>query len=183
MSATTRVALLRAINVGGQGKVAMAELRAMLESIGLTDVRSLLQTGNIVFRGGQADAARLERTLAAEASARLGLRTEFFVRTAAEWRAIIAANPFREEAARDPARLIAMFLSRAPSTSEVSELHAAIVGREVVHVDGRQAYLVYPEGMGRSRLTTALIERTLRARGTARNWNTVRKLEAMVESA
>jgi len=175
---TTHIALLRAVNVAGQRQVAMADLRAILEALGCADVRSLLASGNLVFRGAPSSGEALERRLAAEAARRLGLETDFFVRTAAEWRTLVAKNPFREEAERDPGRLVVVVLRDAPAPARVKALQASITGREVVRAVGRQAYVVYPDGQGRSKLTIARIEKGFGTRGTARNWNTVLKLDA-----
>jgi uncharacterized protein (DUF1697 family) len=101
------------------------------------------------------------------------------VRTAKEWKTIVARNPFLEQAARDPSHLVVMFFKDAPKASDVAALRAVITGPEIVHADGRQAYITYPDGIGDSRLTNTLIERKLGVRGTARNWNTVLKLEAL----
>jgi uncharacterized protein (DUF1697 family) len=173
---TSYVALLRAVNVAGHTTVAMADLRACLTDLGLAEVRSLLQSGNLVFRAEETATAELERRLETETAARLHLRTEFFVRSAAEWNAIVAANPFKEEAERDPGHLVAVTLKDAPGAERFRDLQRSIVGREVVRAGGRHAYITYPDGQGRSRLTLALIERTLGTHGTARNWNTVLKL-------
>lgn len=176
------VALLRAINVGGRAPVGMVALRAFAEELGFTDVQSVLQSGNLVFRSGARTSAILERTLEAEAAQRLGLQTDFFVRSARDWSAIVAGNPFHAESARDPSHLVVMTLKAAPTPANVKALRAAIRGPETVHADGRQAYIVYPAGIGRSRLTNTLIERTLGTRGTARNWNTVMKLATLVDA-
>jgi uncharacterized protein (DUF1697 family) len=172
------IALLRAINLPSHNEVGMAELRALCSELGLEDPRSLLQSGNLVF-GSALGAQRLEGLLEGEAKKRLGLETDFFVRTAREWKAVIAANPFPEEAHRDPAHLVVVALKDAPDAKAVAGLQEAISGREVVRAKGRQAYIVYPDGIGRSRLTAALIDRKLGTRGTARNWNTVLKLAAL----
>jgi uncharacterized protein (DUF1697 family) len=174
----TYVALLRAINLAGRGAVAMSDLRDLFTLVGFTGVRTLLQSGNVVFRGPRQSGAALERRLEAEAVKRLGVETEFFVRTAAEWQALIAHNPFREEAQRDPGHLLAIILKRAPEPENVQALQAAVQGREIVRGGDRHAYIVYPDGVGRSRLTNALIEKKLGSRGTGRNWNTVVKLAA-----
>jgi len=157
----------------------MADLRDLLTQLGLVNPNSLLQTGNLVFRCEGRTGVQLERLLEGEAAKRLKLETDFFVRTAKEWQAIIANNPFPGEAKRDPAHLVLMALKDAPGAAALQELRAAIKGREVVRTDGRQAYLVYPDGIGRSRLTNVLIEKKLGTRGTVRNWNTVLKLAAL----
>jgi uncharacterized protein (DUF1697 family) len=177
---TTFVALLRAVNVGGHTQVAMAELRAFLAELGFDDAQSLLQSGNLVFRGKVRPGPTVERLLEVEAHDRLSLQTDFFVRTAQEWKAVVAGNPFRKEAERDPGHLVVMFLKAAPHAKDVKALQAAITGPEVVRAGGTHAYITYPQGMGRSRLTNALIEKTLGTRCTARNWNTVLKLGALV---
>ena len=172
------IALLRGVNVGGSKIVAMADLRALLSDLGFANPRSLLQSGNLVFEGRVRASTGLERVLEQEAARRLGLDTEFHVRTAAEWQAIIRRNPFPEAARRDPGHLHVMCFKQAPAAKVVNALQAAITGREIVRAVGRQAYIVYPDGAGKSRLTTALIDRILGLRGTARNWNTVLKLGA-----
>ena len=180
---TIHIALLRAINVGGHKQVAMSDLRDLLAHLGFVDARSLLQSGNLVFRSeARRTSAQLERLLEREVAKRLGLQTEFFVRTAEEWKAVVARNPFPKEAERDPGHLLVLFLKQAPDAKDVKALQAAITGPERVRAAGRQAYFVYPDGIGRSRLTHSLIEKKI-GRGTGRNWNTVLKLAAIANSA
>jgi uncharacterized protein (DUF1697 family) len=166
--------------VGGHKPAIMADLRNLLTELGFSDVRSLLQTGNLVFRGGARTGDNLEQFLEEEVAKRLDLHTHFFVRSKEEWERIIAQNPFREEATRDAARLVVMFLNRAPLEKEAKALQAAIRGPEMVRTEGRQAYIVYPAGIGRSPVTNTLLERKFGTRGTARNWNTVLKLGSSV---
>jgi uncharacterized protein (DUF1697 family) len=175
------VALLRGINVGGRNLVAMSELRDLLGSLGLSGVRSLLQSGNLVFHGGRRSGTALERLLEAETKKRLGVTADYLVRSSSEWQAIIERNPFRTQAERDPSHLVVMFLKSAPTSNGVKALEAAVKGPETIRADGRQLYIVYPIGIGRSKLTGVVIERTLGTRGTGRNWNTVLKLAAMIQ--
>jgi uncharacterized protein (DUF1697 family) len=170
------VALLRSINLGSHKKVAMDDLREVLTELGFSDVRSVLQTGNVTFQSQSRTTAQLERLLETEVDKRLALQTDFFVRTGDEWKSVVSHNPFREEARRDPAHLVVVFLKDAPDASQVKALQAAITGRERVGAHGKQAYIVYPDGIGRSRVTSSLIERKLATRGTGRNWNTVLKI-------
>jgi len=160
----------------------MADLRDLLTGLGLREVQSVLQSGNLVFRCNGEGGVRLERTLEAEAKKRLSVETDFFVRSAAEWEDAVAENPFHEEARRDPARLVAVFLKEPPGSAGLKALQAAVVGREVVRGSGRQVYIVYPDGQGRSKLTNAVIEKHLRTRGTARNWNTVLRLAELIRA-
>src|SRR5687768_15487184 len=174
--ATTYVGVLRAINLGSHNKIAMSDLRAMLEKLGLEDPKTLILSGNVVFKSASSAADKVERMLEAASTKHLGVTTDYFVRSAKEWQAIIEANPFAKQAKTDPARLVMMCLRDAPSPAQVKALQAAIKGPEIVKAAGRQAYIVYPDGQGRSRLTIQMIEKALATRGTARNWNTVLKL-------
>src|SRR5689334_11097578 len=116
----------------------MSDLRTLVESLGFTEVKSLLQSGNLVFRSGRRTVAGLEGLLESETHARFGFPIDYIVRTAEEWQAIIAANPFRDKAKSDPNRLVVMFLKKVPEASDVQALAAAIRGPEVVRDDGRQ---------------------------------------------
>lgn len=176
---TMRIALLRGVNVGGKTKVAMADLRQMFTDLGVESPQTVLQSGNVVFEGGPG-AAEMERLLERETEARLGLRTAYMVRDAGEWRGLVAHNPFPEEAASDPGHVLAMPLKSAAEPDAVAALRQAIVGRERVEAVGRELYLVYPDGIGRSKLTIKQIETKLGTQGTGRNWNTVLKLAALV---
>lgn len=171
------IALLRAVNVGGR-KLVMAELRAMLAAAGFAEARTLLQSGNVVFDGGKKTSAALQSLLEAETERRLKLKTDYFVRSAAEWKAIIANNPFPRQAKDDPSHLLVLPLKSEPSQSDLAALAAAIVGREVIRAGGRHLYAYYPDGIGESNLTITLIERKLNTRCTGRNWNTALKLYA-----
>ena len=124
---TTRIALLRGINVGGKTKVAMADLRAMLADLGFGDPRTLLQSGNLVFRSDKLTGADLERLLEVETEKRLGLKTDFFVRTPEEWEAVIANNPFPGEAESDPSHLVVLFVKSAPDAKAVTALQSGQV--------------------------------------------------------
>jgi uncharacterized protein (DUF1697 family) len=173
------LALLRGVNVGGNQMVAMADLRAFLSQLGLGEVRSLLQSGNLVFESEGRTPAQLESLLEQEVNRRFGLTTTFFVRTAREWKSVVAENPFPDAARKDPSHLVALFLKKAPAPAAIRALQGAIVGREKVQAAGRQAYLIYPDGIGASRLAPGIIDAKLGQRGTGRNWNTVLKLAAL----
>ncbi len=175
-----RIALLRGVNVAGHKPVKMAALRQCLTDLGCAEVQTLLQSGNVVFGGGRGAGSAVEGWLARALAAQLGVQTDVYVRGAAEWQALIAANPFPEEAKRDPAHLIAMCFKAKPAPGIVDALRSVISGRERLQAVGRELYIVYPDGVGQSRLTTAVIDRALGVRGTARNWNTVLKLGALV---
>jgi uncharacterized protein (DUF1697 family) len=172
------LALLRAVNIGGR-KATTADLRAFMADLGLADARTLLQSGNLVFRSETTGAA-LEAELEAAFEQRFGYRSDVLVRTAPEWRAAIAATPHAEMAERDPSHLLVFALRSPPDAAAVAGLQAAVQGPEAIAAAGRELFIAYPAGIGASKLTGAVIERRLRMRGTARNWNTVTKLATML---
>ena len=174
------IALLRAVNVGGRS-LKMGDLVGFARDLGLDNPRTLLQSGNLVFESPVRGDAALEKQLEAEAEKRFGFQIDFMVRSAAEWRALIMANPFPRAAHDDPSHLLAMPLKAAPADGALEGLRRAITGPEQAEIVARDAYLIYPAGIGGSKLTITVIEKTLGVRGTARNWNTVRKLAGMAE--
>jgi uncharacterized protein (DUF1697 family) len=175
-----RIALLRAVNVGG-AKVAMAELRKLAEDLGLGRPKTLLNSGNLVFDSSKPP-DRLEALLERETETKLGVKTPYMVRTLGEWREIIAANPYPQEARDDPGHLVLMAFKDAPAGDAVEDLKAANPGREYMTLKGREIFVVYPDGQGESKLNP-LWPRKLKTPGTGRNWNTVLKLEALAASA
>jgi len=174
----TYVALLRGINVGGRNMVAMSDLRDLLGDLGFAGVTTILQSGNLVFSSDREAGAALERRLEKETAERLGVSASYFVRSAGELETTIARNPFPKEATGTPSHLLVVFLKTTPAAEDLDELRASIKGPETIGCRGKQLYVVYPDGIGRSKLTVTLIEGKLDSKGTARNWNTVQKLLA-----
>src|SRR5258706_3473444 len=123
-----KIALLRAVNVGGTGMISSAELKAFFVGLDFDDAVTLLNSGNVVFSSPGRAGAALEKHLHDEAAKRLKLDTDFIVRDAKEWRSLIADNPFAKEAKSDPARLIVMALTGEPEKSAIAALHKAIPG-------------------------------------------------------
>ncbi|MDE1985347.1 MAG: DUF1697 domain-containing protein [Alphaproteobacteria bacterium] len=177
----TYIALLRGINMGGHNKIAMAELRDFVSALGFADVRTVLQSGNIVFRGRPRAPSSFEKLFETETAKRFGIDTRVMVRSAAEWEKIVAGNPFRDETKNDPAHLAVVFLKDKPVRKNLDSLKACITGREYFHALGRELYVVYPDGFATSKFTLSVIDRKLETRGTARNWNTVLKLAGLTE--
>lgn len=179
---TTYIGLLRAVNLGSHNRVDMAALRELVGRLGYLDVRTVVQSGNVVFRGRTQAPVRLEQSLERATAERLGVATDYVVRTAAEWAEVVAGNPFPSQAKSGPNRLLVMALKTAPGRKDTAAFERAHAGPESLRIRGRHVYIVYPEGAGQSRLSGAVIEKRLGTRGTARNWNTVLKLGAMVEA-
>ena len=165
---------LRAVNVAGV-RLAMADFKRALEATGYPDAQTVVATGNAVISAKGADAA-LEAAIEAGLAKTLGQSTDVFVRDGAELAAIVAGNPFPELAKADPSHLVVVFLKGEAGKAEVEALRAKIQGPEEVAAGPGCLYASYPADIGRSKLTAAMIERALKLRGTARNWNTVRKM-------
>jgi uncharacterized protein (DUF1697 family) len=171
------VALARGINVGGKHSVPMAALREVCEELGATGVRTFIQSGNVVL-DWKGTAADLETKLEAAATERFGFGIPMMVRTAAELRAARDANPFPEA---DPARLYVVFLARGRGGTD-GEIDPARSPPDRAVLKGDVIYLWCPEGVGRTKLTAAFLEKQAGGRaGTTRNWQTVAKLIALAE--
>lgn len=174
-----RIALLRAVNVGGTGKLPMADLRAVAEGLGFTQVQTLLQSGNLVFDAGAHADAELERRLAQALREQLGVVTDIFVRDAAAWADLVAANPMTDAALAHPSHFLVLVLGAPVSTRQIEALRAAAKGAERLEATDDALYVSMPDGIGRSRLGT-LLSRAVGLKATGRNWNTVMKLADLV---
>ena len=175
----TYVALLRGINVGGHRKVPMVELRQVMDGLGWTDVRTHLTSGNAVFTAGERSTAELAAELEAAIAGHFGFPVACLVRTAGELRAAADACPY-PAADLDPARLLVLFLDRAPDAGRLAAVDPAAFAPDEFRAGERELYCWFPNGMGRSKLPGAL-EAACRGRTvTGRNWRTVTKLLEMV---
>jgi uncharacterized protein (DUF1697 family) len=175
----TRIALLRGVNVGGNRRVSMADLAAAFETAGFGPARTLLQSGNVVFRSAAAP-AKLEPLLRELLRVELGLDAHVLVRTRAELGAIVRRNPMGD-IAEHGSRSLVTFLAAKPAAKVARELAAATTEPERVVVHGREIYSWHPKGLAESDLVKLLTERQLGVVPTGRNWNTVTKLLALAE--
>jgi uncharacterized protein (DUF1697 family) len=178
---TVAISMLRGINVGGHNKIKMEALEALYESLGLLDVQTYIQSGNVVFRTKAGDPAVLAKRIGNGIEQSFGFRPGVIVRTAADLRGVIARNPFATRPGIDPSRLLVIFLSGDPDADACDKLLKIKIDPEELRIEGRELYIYYPDGQARPKLPAALIERTLKTSGTGRNWNTVRKLLEMAE--
>jgi len=186
----THVALLRGINVGGQSRVAMSDLREIVASLGHDDVATYIQSGNVVFSSPSADVTRLADDLEEAISGRLGLRPAVVVLTRDDLAEAIAANPYPDAAS--PKMLHAVFRRDEMNDEQVAAVAAAQQrardkgSADEATVIGRTLYLHTPGGLGRSELAAQLTRASQamspRGGGTARNWATVTKLMSMLDA-
>jgi uncharacterized protein (DUF1697 family) len=165
---------LRAINLAGR-RLLMADFKRALAAAGYPDAQTVVATGNAVIAARTAD-AKLEAAIEKTLETTLGQSTEVFVRDGAQLAAIVAGNPFPKMAQENPSHLVVVFLRDVATDEAVEVLRGKIAGNEVVAAGPGCLYASYTDGIGESKLTAAMIERALKTRGTARNWNTVRKM-------
>jgi uncharacterized protein (DUF1697 family) len=173
------VAFLRAINLGPRNRVPMKELRELLESRGLGDVSTYVQSGNVVFTAPSRGAAALAGSLEQAVADAFGVKASVLVRTQAELKKIAAGHPFGKDE-REPTRLHVLFLRDKPTNAKIGKLEDDRFLPDRFAVEGREVFLHYPNGQGRSKLTIDYFERRLETVGTARNWRTVLALRDML---
>lgn len=175
-----RIALLRGVNVGGHKRLRMEDLCILLERMGFENVDTIAQSGNVVFSDHGGSEAELEVALERAARKKLGLETDFLVRTREEWNSMMAHNPFTAQARENPSHVLVYFLKEGTTGEKALALEKGIRGPEMVSLWGQHLYAYYPQGIGRSKLTLAVIEKRLGTKGTARNWNTISDLAQVV---
>ena len=176
------VALLRGINLGGHNKVAMADLREVVTSLGHSEVTTYIQSGNVVFSSGQTSTSTLAADLERSIDKALDVKPRVVVLSRDELAAVIDANPYPDEP--NPKAVHAIFLTGASESNmadRIAELERRAAqkgGRDRVRLIGRTLYLHTPDGFGRSELAALLLRngKSIGASATARNWATVTKL-------
>jgi uncharacterized protein (DUF1697 family) len=174
---TSHIALLRGVNVGGN-VLRMEHVRAVLTNLGLADVKTYLQSGNVLFTAPR-PAAKLAQLIEAELGGEARLPVSVIIRTPAQLGRIIDANPFLKEAGVDARTLHVTFLADRPPKPGLAALGAVKSGADRWHAAGTEIYLHCPDGYGRTKLNNTAIERLLSVRATTRNWNTVKALYEM----
>ena len=178
---TRFVALFRGINVGGNKSVRMDALKELHESLGLQRVETYIQSGNVVFTSDDAIPTQLARQIAEAFEHKFGFSSNVMVRTADEFKVIIENNPFKDQPMKETKWVVAMILASDPTSTAREDIQKTYSGPEELHITGQEVYIYYPEGIGRSKLTNTFLEKKLKTMGTARNWNTVLRVQKMME--
>jgi uncharacterized protein (DUF1697 family) len=173
----TMIMLLRGINVGGKNILRMAELRAVLQEIGLEQVKTYIQSGNVVFQSAKNDRDGLVEEISMAIEKSHGLNPQILLLTVGEWQEAMAANPF-PEGESEPKNLHLFFLASIPDNPDFGKLEALEAESEQFQLIDHVFYLYAPEGIGRSKLATS-VEKALGVPVTARNWRTVEKIMDM----
>jgi uncharacterized protein (DUF1697 family) len=174
---STWIALFRGINVGGKNSLPMKSLTATLEAEGLSQIRTYIQSGNVVFESRAGTASSLAARIARAVAQAHGFAPKVFVLVASDLKRAAAANPFPAGEA-EPNRLHLFFLAEKPKSADLTALNRLRAGREMFEIRGKVFYMYAPDGMGASKLGAAA-ERHLGVDATARNWRTVAALLAM----
>jgi uncharacterized protein (DUF1697 family) len=159
----------------------MAALKSLHEGLGLEEVRTYLNSGNVVFQSPVTSLPEIAGRIEGAIEKTFGFQVRALLRTASELDALLRGNPLKDGLI-NPSHLLVMFLEDEPLPARLEDLRRSFSGPEKLQLRGREAYLYYPNGIGRSKLTNAFIEKKLNVVGTARNWNVVTRLRQMMNS-
>jgi uncharacterized protein (DUF1697 family) len=176
MGSSIYVSLLRGINVSGQKIIKMERLRDVFESGGFQDVKTYVQSGNVLFRAPTKDPVKLAARIHSMINDEFGFSVSVLVRSAAELNKVAKANPFLRDAKVEVSRLYVSFLSETPAKAALKKLESLAATPERFHCVSRELYLSLPNGYGRTKLNNNVIEKALSVVATTRNWNTVTRL-------
>ena len=158
----------------------MEDLRRVYADLGFEEVETLLQSGNVVFRSDGLTSLELESMLQDETAKRLGITGSTMVRASAEWLDVIEQNPFLEAVAVDPSHVLVHFMNAAPLAFDVGRVQGAIAGPEEIRIGRKHLYVFYPNGIGTSTIARTPGWNRLTSGSTARNWNTILKLNSLI---
>jgi uncharacterized protein (DUF1697 family) len=175
------ISMLRGVNLLGHNRIRMEELRALYQSIGLRDAETYVVSGNVVFRTKAQNLSALGKRIEDAIERNFGFRPRVILRTPSELRDVIARSPFRTRSGIKPSNLLVTFLENHPSAEALEQVLKIKADPEELHVDGREVYIHFPNGQGRSKLSWVTVERKLKTSGTGRNWNSVTKLLEIAE--
>jgi uncharacterized protein (DUF1697 family) len=174
------ISMLRGVNVGGHNKIKMDALRALYSNLKFEDPRTYVQSGNVIFRTKQKNSPALVKKIQNAIEEKFGFRPEVILRTADELRGAIAAHPFAGRNL-EPGKILVTFLAGDPGHGAQGALLALKEYPEEMHLLGRELYIYFPDGAGKSKLPWSKVDKLLQSAGTARNWNSVTKMLAMAE--
>src|SRR5713101_3616743 len=178
---TVVVSLLRGVNVGGHNKIKMDALRSIYESLKLRDAQTYVQSGNVIFRTDERDIPRLAKRIEDGIERKFGFRPDVILRTAAEMREVIARNPFAKRRGIEPGKLLVSFHASDPGEEARERVRQMKCDPEEMRIEGREIYIYFPNGAGRSKLPWAGLGKMLKTAATGRNWNSVTKMLEMAE--
>ncbi len=167
------ISMLRGVNLGPHNRIKMDELRALYESLKLENPRTYVQSGNVIFRTKDKNSPQLAKKIQDAIQKKLGCCPDVILRTKEEMRKAIAANPFPTRAKTEPGKVLVTFLSEKPPREAEANLTNLKGFPEELHLKGRELYIYFPNGAGKSKLPWSSVNKLLKVTGTARNWNSV----------
>jgi len=175
------ISMLRGVNLGGHNRIKMDALCALYKALKFEDPRSYVQSGNVIFRTREKNSAALAKKIQDAIERKFGFRPAIILRTTDEMRKAIAATPFPASRNLEPGKILVTFLAGEPGTEAEATLAGFKSYPEELHLKGRELYIYFPNGAGKSKLPWSQVEKLLKTTGTARNWNSVTKMLAMAE--
>jgi uncharacterized protein (DUF1697 family) len=179
----TYLAFLRGINVSGQKQIKMNDLAALFIGLGAEDVRTYIQSGNVVFRYPDSDLPALIRLISGKIFEKYGFEVPVLIRTASELREMLARNSFTDEIITDANQPYVTFLSEEPAIENLEKLNSEHYEPDRFRVLGRAIYLYCPGGYGQTKLSNAFLEKKLKVTATTRNWKTIQALVNLADQA
>ncbi len=172
----TYIALLRGINVSGQKKIKMADLRACLETLPFSDITTYIQSGNIVFKSAILSVAKLEKQIHELILKDFGFEVPVLIKTHQELKVAFENNPFAKDASKDPNKFYIVFLKEKPLAANIALLKTYDYSPEAYILDERIIYFYAANGAGNAKMSNNFFEKKLKVQATTRNWKTTHKL-------
>ncbi len=176
------IAILRGINVGGQRKILMADLKKFCGNLGFTSIATYIQSGNIAFEAAETDTKQLQKTLENGITEKYGFQVPVIVLTKKDLEETLKNNPFLSENDILIDKLHVTFLKETPQESFIETVKSLDFGDDRFHIIGKNVYIYCPESYGNSKLTNSFFETKLKVKATTRNWKTVNILSEMLEN-
>lgn len=175
------ISMLRGVNVGPHNRIKMDALRALYESLKFENPRTYVQSGNVVFRTKEKNSPALAKKIQTAIAKKCGCSPDVILRTPDDVRKVVAANPFPDQIKAEPGKVLVTFLAADPPPEAKSNLDKFRDFPEKLHLKGRELYIYFPNGAGRSKLPWSAVDKLLKVTGTARNWNSVMALLEIAE--
>lgn len=172
----TYISMLRGINVSGQKQIRMADLKSLYESLGLTNVQTYVQSGNVVFDSAEQNAAKLTKAIEAQIEATFDFSVPVLIRSADDFKRVIESHPFKN---KEPNRVLVTFLYKHPEQSKLDDLSDYKDKVDQFALGKQEIFLFCPGGYGKTKLSNTFFEKKLDVVATTRNWKTVNALYAM----
>lgn len=173
------IALLRGINVSGQKKIKMTELKLLFEHLGFEKVETYIQSGNVVFATSEIDSTTIVKKISSGIKKEFGFDVQIMVINCGEIKRTIKSNPFIKSK-KDINKLYVTFLSDVPFEENIKKLNSVDYNPEEYFIDGKKIYLYVPNGYGKAKLNNNFFENKLKVSGSTRNWKTLIKLNEMI---